>query len=225
MDDGQEEMKAQMASLASRTEANHKKLMAAMEATHEKMFSCLEKTEACLECKEPTSEDMKSGAEHRKAPKKHVAVKPIGGLRKQHRGRNLAIECRQEPEGRTRGNRGSREKLVAAGRKMTLREGVAQGKGHGRNNVARGAPKRRTLGRRHQPKPECKSGIKDRGTRRQLRLENEKTAGRIFGKTFGREIAKRGAGSSSGLRRNKNWALLRCLPPPKRKKSLLAVLA
>jgi hypothetical protein len=189
MDDGQEEMKAQM---ASRTEANHKKFMGAMEATHERMFSCLEKTETRLECKEPTSEDMESGAEHREVPKKLVAVKPIGGLRKQHRGQNLAIECHQEQEGRTRGNCGSRKKLVATGRKITLRAGVVRRKGHGRNIIARGAPKRRTLGRRHQPKPECKSGIKDRGKRRQLRLKNEKTTARIFGKTFGREIAKRG---------------------------------
>lgn len=77
MDDGQEEMKAQMASLASRREANHKKLMTAMETTHERMFSCLEKTEACLECKEPASEDMEPEAEHREIPKKYVAVKPI----------------------------------------------------------------------------------------------------------------------------------------------------
>jgi hypothetical protein len=46
--------------LEAKIEANHKKLMAAMEASHEKMMSSLEKTEAYLECKAPTSEEMES---------------------------------------------------------------------------------------------------------------------------------------------------------------------
>jgi hypothetical protein len=41
---------------------------------------------------------MESGAEHREVPKEHATVKPIGGLRKRHRGWKLAAECRQEPK-------------------------------------------------------------------------------------------------------------------------------
>jgi hypothetical protein len=42
--------------------------------------------------KEPTSEEMESGAGHQEGPKEDAAVKPVGGLRKRHRDRNLAAE-------------------------------------------------------------------------------------------------------------------------------------
>jgi hypothetical protein len=90
------------ARLEAKTEATHKKLMAAMGDNHERMMSCLEKMEACLECKEP-SEEMKSAVEHREVPKEHAAVKPVG-LRNLHRSRNLAAQRRQEPKEWTRGN-------------------------------------------------------------------------------------------------------------------------
>jgi hypothetical protein len=48
--------------------------------------------EACLECKEPTLEEMQSGVESWEVPKENAAVNPVGGLRKRHRGWNLATE-------------------------------------------------------------------------------------------------------------------------------------
>jgi hypothetical protein len=126
---------------------------------------------------------MESGAEHLEVPKKYAAMKLIRGLRKQHRGQKLAAERCQELKERTRGNCGSRKELAATGRKMPCHAGVTQHKetSSGRvktwDRVARGALKRWTLGKRHQPKPECKSGVKDRSTRQQLPLKNEKTAG------------------------------------------------
>jgi hypothetical protein len=95
----------------------------------------------------------------------------------------------------TRGNCGSRKKLATAGRKMTHHTGVAWRKVHvirknqTKDKAGQGTSKRRMFGRRHQPKPERKSGIKDRGTRWQLHLKNKKTADRIVEKTFRLEVA------------------------------------
>jgi hypothetical protein len=47
--------------------------------------------------------------------------------------------------------------------------------------------------------PEGSTGVKDPSTRQQLWIKNEKTAGRIFEKTFRLQIAKREDISSVGL--------------------------
>jgi hypothetical protein len=73
-----------------------------------------EKMKACLECKEPTAEEMQSGTEHCEVPKEHAAVKPVRGLRKQHRERHLAVKCLSQPKEWTQGNCGSKRKLVTA---------------------------------------------------------------------------------------------------------------
>jgi hypothetical protein len=51
-------------------------------------------------------EEMKSEAEHWEVPKECVAVKPVGGLRKQHRGQKLAARQCREPKELTRGDCG-----------------------------------------------------------------------------------------------------------------------
>jgi hypothetical protein len=68
---------------------------------------------------------------------------------------------------------------------MTHRVEVSRRRGHDRKrydqeNVAPGTPKGWTIGKRRQVDPEGSTGVKDSSTRRQLRLKNEKTAGRIF---------------------------------------------
>jgi hypothetical protein len=63
-----------------------------------------EETEASLDRKEPTSLETKSVAVHEEVPKEDASAKPVGGLRKLHRGRNLAAERRQKPKERTQGN-------------------------------------------------------------------------------------------------------------------------
>jgi hypothetical protein len=89
-------------------------------------------TPPCVEqslCKEPTSEEMETGVEHQEGPKEASAVKPVGGLRKRHRDRNIAAERSGQPEEWTRGNYGARKILAATGRKMTRRAGAAWRKG------------------------------------------------------------------------------------------------
>jgi hypothetical protein len=105
-----------------------------------------ETTEARLECKEQTSEDMESGEERREVPKERAALQPVGGRRKRHRGQRLAVGHCGQPKERTQGNCGSRRKLVAPSRGITRRAGVARRKVHsrqeqGRDNFARGTPK------------------------------------------------------------------------------------
>jgi hypothetical protein len=89
------------------------------------------------------------------------------------------------------------------------------------NDVAGGALRERTPGKRHRVDPEGNTGIKDPGARQQLRLRNEKTAGRISWKThekmFGLETVKRTAGSPVPLQKSKVWTLWRGRPPPKHK--------
>jgi hypothetical protein len=63
--------------------------------------------------------------------------------------------------------------------------------------------------------PEGSTGVKDPSTRQQLRLKNEKIAGRIFEKTFRLQIAKREDGSSVWLLKIRNWTLWRGRPHPK----------
>jgi hypothetical protein len=84
------------------------------------------------------------------------------------------------------------------------------------------SPYRTDARERRRVDPEGNTGIKDPGARRQLRLRNEETAGRISWKThekmFGLEIVKRIAGSPVPLQKGKVWTLWRGRPPPKRKK-------
>jgi hypothetical protein len=102
-------------------------------------------------------------------------VKPARALKKRRRDRHLAVGRRGKPKERTKGDGGSRKKLVATCRRMTRRAILARRKGHGRqgqgqDNVVRGTQKGRTFRKRHRAKPKRINGITNRGARRQLRL-------------------------------------------------------
>jgi hypothetical protein len=172
-----------------------------------------------LDSKEPNPEETQSEAVHREVPKEGAAAKSSGALRKRHGSRKPATGSRRKPKERPRGNCGSRKKLSAAGRKMTRRAGVARRKEHvvrknqTRNNVARGAPRGRTFGRRRQPKPERKNWIRYRGLRQQLRSKKEFS--QTLRETPRRKFVKRIVGSSAGLRKIRDWTLWRGRPPLK----------
>jgi hypothetical protein len=83
------------------------------------MMACQEMTEACLDCKEPTSEEVESGVEHREVSVEHAAVKPGRELKKQHKGRHPAAGCHRKLNEWTQGNDGYQKKLAATDRKMT----------------------------------------------------------------------------------------------------------
>jgi hypothetical protein len=64
--------------------------------------------------------------------------------------------------------------------------------------------------------PEGSNVLKVSNTRRHWRLKNEKTACRIFEKTFRLQVAKREDGPSVGSLKIRNWILWRGQHPPKK---------
>jgi N-acetylglutamate synthase-like GNAT family acetyltransferase len=52
---------------------------------------CQEKTEACLDCKEPTLLEVESIAVHEEVPKEEAAVKIVRALKKQYSDQHLAL--------------------------------------------------------------------------------------------------------------------------------------
>jgi hypothetical protein len=93
------------------------------------MMACQEKTEARLDCKEPTREEMESELEQ-EVPKEDAVVKPVKGQKKRHRGRKLAKERRGEPKELTPGICRSWRKLAAACRKVSRHARMAWRKGN-----------------------------------------------------------------------------------------------
>jgi hypothetical protein len=122
----------------------------------------------------------------------------------------------------SRESRGSRKRLVAAREGTTRCAGMARRKenlvrkSRIRNDVVGGALRERTTEKRRRMNPEGNTEIKDPGARRQLRLRNDRTAGRICGKTnekvIGLETAKQIAGFPVPLQKNKDWTLWRGRP-------------
>jgi hypothetical protein len=68
-------------------------------------------------------------AEHQEVPKEETAVETIGALEDRYGDRYIAVGSRRQPKKRTQGDDGSREKLVAARRRMTRRAIPARRKG------------------------------------------------------------------------------------------------
>jgi hypothetical protein len=119
--------------------------------------------------------------------------------------------------------------LGAARIRMILHGKVAQRKEHGlqrkgKDDVAPRTPKGCTCRMKFWKDTECKIGIEDPDTRRQLHLKTERTSEEIDKKVFEPESVKRATRMSSGFQKVKDWTLWRGRPPPKWK-NLLALLA
>jgi hypothetical protein len=116
-------------------------------------------------------------------PKEDAAVKPVGGLKKRHRGWHIAAGRRRKLKEWTQGKDECRKNFTVARKRMTRRARVARRKGHyrrwhGQDNVVRGAQKGQTLGRRQRTYQEGSTETRDGGLRQQLRSK------RGFTKTF-----------------------------------------
>jgi hypothetical protein len=123
-----------------------------LKACQNKRTACQEMMEAHLECKEPTSADIKacqemtvcheltetdtekiqpnprimqSVAEHQEVLKEDAVMKTVEGWKQQHRGQKLAAGRRGGPKELTRGDCGSQRKLAAACRKVSRHATVA----------------------------------------------------------------------------------------------------
>jgi hypothetical protein len=215
----QEEMLARVDAIQEKLDANHEDIMAEQRPWQKEMKANPEPRKAMdLEANPGEKE---SGAVHEEVPKEHAAVKPVGGLRKWHRGQHLAAGRHGQPEEGTWGNYGFWKKLVAARGRMTRHAGVAQHKGHrlqgqSKDDVLPRTSKRRTLGRRYQQKLECKNGIRNRGLRQEL--QSKKEFNKTLRETLELEIVKRAM--SSRLRKIKNWTLWRGRAPSEMEKEI-----
>jgi hypothetical protein len=96
--------------LISRIDANQAEMRSTVSALVERIGSLLagmkdskkamayqETTEACLECKEPSPEEIESEVERREVPMEDAIVKPVRGRKKRQRGRQLAAWRREKP--------------------------------------------------------------------------------------------------------------------------------
>lgn len=83
------------------------------------MMACQEVMEACLESKEPTSEEIESVMELEGVPKEEATMKHVRALKKWHGNWNLALGHLGQLKKWTQGNGGFWEKLAAACRGMT----------------------------------------------------------------------------------------------------------
>jgi hypothetical protein len=162
-----------------------------MKENREETMACQVSMEACLECKEPASVEMKPEVADEEVPLEDAARMPVGEPRNRRRDRrHLAAQRRQKKEQkRTQSKNGCRKDLVAARRGTTRCAAVARRKknivrkSRIGNDIGGGVLRERTSGKRRRVDPEGNTGIKNPGARWQLRLRNEKTAGRISWKT------------------------------------------
>jgi hypothetical protein len=201
-------------------QAYHEEMMAMVDTCHKGMMACLGKTEADTEKTDADPGMMQSTEVHQEIPKGEAAVMPVREPRKRGRVRSLAAERRQERKERTRGNRGSRRKSAATCRKVSRRAKVAWRKRNLFRTVQtqrncglrkilvvtgkRTTKKGWTFGKTRRVNPKGSTVVKVSNTGRHRQLKKEKTAGRIFEKTFRLQIAKREDGSSVGSLKIRN---------------------
>jgi hypothetical protein len=142
-------------------------------------------------------------------------------------------------------NCGPRSTLAAASRRMTHSTKMARDTEHGlqeqgEDNITPRTREGRAMNNKRLKNTQRKSGIRDRGikrqqwqlrgkagikepcTRQQLRLKIKRMSDMIDGKTFRLEMVKQANETSSWLRRIRIWTLWRSRPPPKWRKELQA---
>jgi hypothetical protein len=147
MDDGQEETKSQVGSLASRIHVNQEEM--------KYMF------DACLEKMETNPKEKEAVEEQQEVPKNEAAVETIEALEDRYGDGHLAVGRRRQPKKWTQGDGGSRQKFAAARGRVTRRAVPAPRKGPVKDDVVCGAPKGQTFERRRRALPKRNSGIRD----------------------------------------------------------------
>jgi hypothetical protein len=175
-----------------------------MRAWRKETMACQETKEACLECKEPTAEEMQSGG-----PQGTCHSETCQRTKEAAPGLASSSEAPWPAKRTESGKLWIQEEIGRHCRGMTCHAGVARCKGDGRqgqdqDNVARGTPKGQTFGKKCQLKPKSSKGINSQGLMKQLYLRSERPSGRIFRKTTGLDIVKQIARSLSGCRKSGN---------------------
>jgi hypothetical protein len=115
----------------TKTEAIHEELMDTVKTSHERIEAMIDFSQEAMEASPEITEinpvEMKSETVHEEVPKKEAAVKSFEALKKRHGDRHLAVGRHGKLKG------GSRKKLAAAYRGITLHAGVALHKRHRHN--------------------------------------------------------------------------------------------
>jgi hypothetical protein len=93
-------------------------------------------------------------------------------------------------------------------------------KSPGKDNVVRGASRRKTLEKRQRKNCECRSDRLDRDFKKQLRLRMRRTSSRNYRTPMQLEEEKRIVSSTIELQDVIYWTFWKVLPPPKRKKDV-----
>jgi hypothetical protein len=114
----------------------------------------------------------------RNIPKEEATVETVRALKKWHKYRHLTVRHCGQLLKWTQGNGGSRKKLAAACRGMNQRAIPSwfkfhSRKGIGRDKVAKGTPKGRTIERGQRTRQEDSNGIKNRDIKEKLCLRKE----------------------------------------------------
>jgi hypothetical protein len=118
--------------------------------------------EACLENKQPSSEETESVAVHEDVCKEEATVETFGTLKEQYGDQQLVVGCHQELQKQTQSNGGSQKKLATACRGMTtvqewhsIRDTVIQERWSNRDNGKIGPG---TMLQQKPPKDGCSGG-------------------------------------------------------------------
>jgi hypothetical protein len=115
------------------------------------------------------------------------------------------VPCAQVVRGKRRSDEG-----------LSVEQGTRNNKT--RNKFARRTRKGRMLGRGQTMRREATNGTRNRDFKEQLRFGKLRKTRWVYRTTIGMKIVKQVVGTSSGLRRIRQWALCRDRPRPKRKK-------
>jgi hypothetical protein len=123
-------MKHKMDVYRAKMDASKVWIVAKIDSQLKKMEDSLGKTEATYS--EANPEEIESIALHEEVPKEEAVVETFGALKKRHGDGYPAVGRGQKPKKRIQSNGGSRKKLAATCRMMTLSVIAARRKGHGR---------------------------------------------------------------------------------------------
>jgi hypothetical protein len=228
----QAEIKAAYAEIEARAEARHERFLARLDGLApygEGTTTCQTETTSCpREMKdaikmEINPEETQAAVECQELQMEEDDAGNIGSSEDRSGYKRLAVRRRRGAKKRTQDSVGSRQKVSAASKRVIRRAIPAVRKGNickcpGKDNVARGASRRKTLEERQRNNYECKNGRWDRDFKKRLCLRMKTTSERITRKP--RELTSLLGLPFAICEVNEN-AFWKVLPPPKRKKELL----
>jgi hypothetical protein len=132
-------------------------------------------------------------------------VDAVGSSEDRYGDRRLVVRRRRGAKTRIQDNVGSWQKSSAARKRVICRAVPAVRKGHmrkgpGKNNVARGASRRKMLDKRQRNNSECEDGRLGRDLNKRLSLRMRRTSVRCYRKPMKLEMANLVFGSATEVK-------------------------